>query len=257
MASAAPERLSVCTYNLWNTQRWPEREPALRQFLECFTPDVLATQELRAETRDCIDAVLTEHERVADAFVGWTNESNIWWRSERFAYVEHGAADYGSHEASRRLFWVRLRVQGSDRTCVMATAHLTHQSHPDEAATGASPRIQQTRAILETMAARVGPGEPAWVMGDFNDALHPTRLLHAAGYTSCYTDLAVQPPPTFPALPTARRAADEPLFNVCYDWITANAHARAICAQTPHCFYGDGAPSDHWPVVAVYELRQG
>jgi hypothetical protein len=28
-----PLRVSFCTYNLWNTERWPEREPALRDLL--------------------------------------------------------------------------------------------------------------------------------------------------------------------------------------------------------------------------------
>jgi hypothetical protein len=38
------------------------------------------------------------------------------------------------------------------------------------------------------------------------------------------------------------------------DLITANKHARAIAACVPQCYRGDIAPSDHWPVQAIYQL---
>lgn len=249
-----PLRVAVCTCNLWNTQRWPEREPALRQFLERFAPDILGVQELCAETRDCIDTVLNGHDRVVDDFGGWTCESNLWWRRALFGYVEHGALDYGSHEAMRRLFWVRLRRGDGNGTVVAATAHLTHAGHEREAETGQSPRIAQTRAIIEGLDGIVRDGEPAWFMGDVNDPYHPSRMLHEAGYVSCFAALGVQPPPTFPALPTAWKAAGDHQFNLCCDWIAANAAARPLAAHSPHCFHGDLSPSDHWPVVAVYDL---
>ena len=249
-----PLRASLCTYNLWNTQRWPEREPALRQFLQRFRPDILGVQELRAETRDCIDAALADHARVEDDFAGWTCESNLWWHAGLFERVGHGAADYGSHEDTRKLFWVRLRRRDGGGTLVAATAHLTHTSHPDEAQTGRSPRIDQTRSILATLEALVGDDEPAFVMGDFNDAYHPSRLLHEAGYTSCFADLCLQPPATFPAIPTAAPGAGVHQYNACFDWITANGRARPVAAHSPHCYRGDMSPADHWPVLAVYEL---
>ncbi len=40
----------------------------------------------------------------------------------------------------------------------------------------------------------------------------------------------------------------------CVDWITANNQARALAASVPHFYLNDAAPSDHWPVQAVYEL---
>jgi len=249
-----PLRTSFCTYNLWNNQRWPERAPALRGFLEAFGPDVLAVQELCEPVRDLIDATLAQHARVTDAFAGWHCESNIWWRDTVFRYREHGAIDFGSHEATRALFWVRLERRAGGGPLVVATAHLTHTSHADEAATGASPRITQTRAILDALGRVVGDGEPAWLMGDFNDPFHPSHLLHEAGYTSCFADLGLQPPPTFPAMPTAATGGFEHQFNVCYDWIVANARASPLAAHSPRFFRGDLSPSDHWPIVAVYTL---
>ncbi|MGZ5175248.1 MAG: endonuclease/exonuclease/phosphatase family protein, partial [Burkholderiales bacterium] len=68
-----PTRINFITYNIWNTERWAFREPALRKFLEVFNPDVLCLQELRRRSQQVIDQVLSEHERVSDRFVGWTN----------------------------------------------------------------------------------------------------------------------------------------------------------------------------------------
>lgn len=249
-----PLRLSICTYNLWNNQRWPEREPALRQFLAHFSPDVLAVQELCPETRECIDASLSGHARVEDAFEGWGCQSNLWWRRDLLELVEHGAAGFGSHEPTRRLFWARLRRVDTGATVIASTAHLTHSGREHEVRTGISPRVDQAQAVTAALAEIVAPGEPAWCMGDFNDPYHPSTILHAAGYTSCFADLGVQPPPTFPAFPTAGRSPGVHRSNSCYDWLTANAHARALAAQSPHFFYGDLSPSDHWPVIAIYEL---
>lgn len=38
--------------------------------------------------------------------------------------------------------------------------------------------------------------------------------------------------------------------------IFANRHARAIAASVPQCYGDNVAPSDHWPVQAVYQLVQ-
>ena len=50
-----PTRLSIVTFSIWNTKRWDVREPALRQFVSLFNPDLLCLQELRAETQACLD----------------------------------------------------------------------------------------------------------------------------------------------------------------------------------------------------------
>jgi endonuclease/exonuclease/phosphatase family metal-dependent hydrolase len=120
-----PTRISFITYNLWLTQRWPERAPACERFLTLFTPDVLCVQELQRPTQQFLDKVLKEHDRVHDPFPGWTTESNIYWASTAFELVEHGAEEVGHLEPDRRLFWVRLRLKPSQKTIFIATAHLT------------------------------------------------------------------------------------------------------------------------------------
>ena len=65
-----PNRISMMTYNLWNTECWPEREPALRKFLSTFKPDILCLQEIREETIQCISETLPSHHHIEDAQPG-------------------------------------------------------------------------------------------------------------------------------------------------------------------------------------------
>jgi len=58
--------------------------------------------------------------------------------------------------------------------------------------------------------------------------------------------------PTFPAWPTKADAGS--VREIPLDWIVANDHARSLAASVPEFFHEDFAPSDHWPVLAVYEL---
>lgn len=245
-----PFRLSIVTYNLWNTERWPQRAQALNQFLELFNPDILCIQELREETQSFIDKVLPKHQRVHDEFTGWTCEGNIYWNSELLEEVEHGAEDIGMLEAHRRLFWVRLKTIGLDKTIFVSTAHYTYQGHEKEMKTGISPRLGQTRRTMEELQRLVKSNEPAFFMGDLNDPVIPGRLMGEVGFENCFKTLNMLSPPTYPCNPTAKYLN----MNQAIDWLMANAYARPLSASVPHFFFDDFAPSDHWPVSAIYEL---
>jgi endonuclease/exonuclease/phosphatase family metal-dependent hydrolase len=248
-----PVRLSLATYNLWGTERWPARAPALAAFCDRYRPDVLCVQELTPETRAFLDDQLPSHARVTDPYEGWTVESNLWWRSDLFHVLGAGAEDVGIVAyPRRRLFWVRLQPQGRDPSFVVATVHLTDAAG-DELRTGITPRVRETEAVIAALAQVVGEGEPAFLTGDFNDALLPVAALFAAGYTSCFGALAQFPPPT---MPTSLSRFGVTGFSTAfvYDWIVANSHARAVSASSPHVYADEIAPSDHWPVHAVYEL---
>jgi endonuclease/exonuclease/phosphatase family metal-dependent hydrolase len=251
-----PPRISIITYNIWNTERWDFREPALRKFLEVFDPDVLCVQELRRKSRGFLDSTLAGHRRVHDSFVGWEAQSNIYWRDTLFSELEHGAEDVGIvyEAAERRLFWVRLNVKALDRSMLVATAHLTHQRHPAESATGQSPRMAEIKRIIAELKRLGRSREPVFFMGDLNDPVHPALQLHDAGYVSCFAALGTQPPPTYKCYPTANVPFGKFVTNQCIDWLVASAEARVVSASVPHFYFEDSAPSDHWPVQAVYEL---
>lgn len=249
-----PTRLSLITYNLWLTERWPARAPALEKFLTLFAPDVFCVQELQRPTQEFLDGVLTGHDRVRDPLPGWTNESNIYWRTALFECTEYGAEEVGHLEPERRMFWARLRVKTLPTTIFVATAHLTSPRHGDETESGLSPRVRQLKRIAGELARLVRKPEPAFFMGDMNDAWHPQRVLKQAGFVSCFAALGMQSPPTFQCYPAANVRTGEPTVTEAIDLIAANQYARAIAASVPQCYGEDTAPSDHWPVQAVYEL---
>lgn len=252
-----PTRINVVTYNIWNTERWSEREAALRAFMRLFDPDVLCVQELRRKSRAFLDTVLHGHRRVRDRFVGWAAESNIYWRASMFDEMAHGAEDVAIKEAGhRRLFWARLNVKALERPILVATAHLTHQRHPDESKTGISPRVGEIDRIIAALGRLKRRREPVFFMGDMNDPVHPTDHLQKAGYLSCFAALGLQPPSTFKAYPTAQIAPGKLALSQCIDWIVANDEARPVAAVVPQFFLDDAAPSDHWPVQAVYEIEK-
>ena len=191
---------------------------------------------------------------VNDDFPGWTGEGNIYWDNDYWREMEHGAEDIGFKEGDRRLFWVRLQLREHDKSIFLSTAHFTAQTHHEEIDSGVSPRLHYTRKSIEQLTRLVNQNEAAFLMGDLNDPVLPTRLLHGAGFISCFSALGLQPPPTWKCYPTANVNAGTPVISETIDWILANPRARALAALVPKCFYGDMAPSDHWPVQAVYEV---
>jgi endonuclease/exonuclease/phosphatase family metal-dependent hydrolase len=251
-----PARLSIITCNIWLTERWPARAPALEKFLTLFSPDVLCVQELQRQTQEFLDGVLKDYERVHDPFAGWTNESNIYWRKAPFDKIAHGAEDVGHAEPERRMFWARLQVKPLGKPIFVATAHLTSPKHGQEPETGVSPRVRQLKRIAGALTRLVHEGEPAFFMGDMNDARHPQRILAEAGFVSCFAALGMQSPPTFQCYPTAGIEPGAQSITEAIDLIVANKHARAIAASVPQVYAGDMAPSDHWPVQAIYQLPE-
>lgn len=251
-----PTRVNCITYNIWNVERWDDRAPALGKFLKLFDPDVLCLQELRRKTRTFLDKALPGHSRVNDSFVGWALESNIYWRNSMFFEIEHGAEDVGIKvKGHRRLFWARLECRTSGRSILVGTAHLTHQRHPTEAATGNSPRVAEAKAIARELKRLNRRREPVVFMGDMNDPVHATNVLHDAGYVSSFAALGLVPPTTFKVYPTADVQIGKLVMNQCVDWIVANEEAKPIATASPRFYYRDMAPSDHWPVQAIYEIH--
>lgn len=248
-----PIRLSIVSYNIWTWSRWPERKDALRRFAEVFCPDILCLQELQVESQAVLDSALSNHNRVQDKFEGWTCEGNIYWNGKLFEKLDHGIEDVGILETHRRLFWVRLKIRETDRSLFVSTAHFTYMGNPVEIATGQSPRVDQAKRTIDTLR-RLVVDEPAFFMGDLNDVFHPMFTLNKAGFPTCFAELQLPPPSTFPAIPTGRTKADGVTMNGTIDFLVSNRLARAVSAQVPHFYHKDIAASDHWPVLAVYEI---
>jgi endonuclease/exonuclease/phosphatase family metal-dependent hydrolase len=243
-------RFSILTLNLWNTERWVEREPAVLRFLETFRPDICCFQELRSNTASVIDRCLTGHDRVRDPFAGWLDEGNIYYNRELFRELEHGAVDLSMPEKDRRLFWVRLQVSDTGATILVSNVHLTHQGNADEIATGRSYRHDEATIMARTLPGFVRENEGAIVCGDFNDPIHPVRILSGVGFSEVFNALGLLPPVTFPSRP----ATDEIIMNEAIDKLMSRGPLRPVLASVPQYYAYRTSVSDHWPVVAVYEI---
>ncbi|GIF45694.1 endonuclease/exonuclease/phosphatase family metal-dependent hydrolase [Asanoa ferruginea] len=249
------------TYNVWGDAHLEQREPAIRDLLETRPPDLLATQELRPGSRAVIDAALPGHERVHDDFPGWAVQSNLWWRTELFTHVEHGAHDVGILDEHARLFWVRLRA--ADATdLVFATAHLTWPGHRDERADRANRRTGQAEAVVAALDEIAGTA-PCLFTVDINDIGEPLWVLGNGGFLDSFTALGRTSPVTHPVAPlpfaTGRGTRLSPLGSPAkaIDWIFARGPVTTRASEVVEFFSAGIAPSDHKPVAATYTLPPG
>ena len=149
-----------------------------------------------------------------------------------FAEIEHGAEDVEIKDTRTPAPLLGAPpVEAARAPVLVATAHLTHQRHPDESED--RPVAARRRDQAHHRRARAperASASPLFFMGDLNDPVHPPTLLHEAGYVSCFAALGLQPPPTFKCYPTADVDAGQAVDEPGVDWIVANEHARPLAA---------------------------
>ena len=245
--SMHPFTFLACTYNLWGATRWDERRLPLERFLAVNEPDILCVQELTGEANDLINATLPSIRSVGDPFPGWTEEGNIFWNSELFEPEEYGASDIGMLEELRRLFWVRLATAAGS-TVVVATAHFSETGNAREVAEYFNVRVGQAKASVAALNEVVRRGEPVLFMGDFNDYIHPLRVLRDGGFEDSFTALGRETPATYPALPLAHQLPE------LLDWMMHRGPVRPTLTSVIDFYFEETPPSDHKPIMTTYQL---
>jgi endonuclease/exonuclease/phosphatase family metal-dependent hydrolase len=249
--SPHPHRFTVCSFNLWEESRKDQRRKPLSQFLDLHRPDILCVQELRPWSRDLIDGVLKDHERVDDPFEGWLAEGNIWWNRGLFTRAGHGAEDTGIHEKLRKLFWVRLALKAAPgQTLVVSTSHYTWNGNPMEASEGLNPRPAMARRTLEKLKEVAPEPEPVMFMGDLNDDNHPIRILREGGLKDVPSALGRSPRTTFPAEPAYNHPPE------VLDWILFRGPLRPMAWDVVDFHVDQTPPSDHKPVIATFAVQE-
>ncbi|MDQ0614434.1 endonuclease/exonuclease/phosphatase family metal-dependent hydrolase [Microbacterium sp. W4I4] len=256
----APFTFIAQTHNLWGDHHAAEREDAMRALYERRAPDLLATQETRGWSRDLLDAAMPGHRRVQDDFPGWERQSNLWWDGALFSEVEHGAEDVGIHDADARLFWVRLRVTGEDRTILWTTAHLSYSGNAVEVETGVNQRTPQARRVVEELARLAHPDEPVFFASDTNAIATAIWVIGTAGYLDSFSALNRQAPPTHPVVPNPfRDVVGTPKSPIAsphktIDYIFFRGPVRPRSAEVVEFFDRGISPSDHHPVASTFTL---
>ncbi|BAW80469.1 endonuclease/exonuclease/phosphatase [Candidatus Nitrosoglobus terrae] len=250
MIPARSFRFVVCTYNLWNDERWADRQNPLRQFITLHQPDILCLQELCLQSRNLLDQTLENHQRVDDPFEGWKRQSNIYWNRSLFNLIEYGAEEVGILEQWRRLFWVRLQANVTDTTTLLvATAHYTWPGNSKERIDRINVRVEQALNTIKILNQLEKPTTALLFMGDFNDHYLPLQVLQKAGLTNCFTALGRNPQITRPVIPDAVHPPE------VVDWILHRGSIQPMNCSTADFFLsGNIAPSDHKPLLATYRL---
>jgi endonuclease/exonuclease/phosphatase family metal-dependent hydrolase len=212
-------------------------------------PDILCLQELCSQSRDLLDQVLENHQRVDDPFEGWIREGNIYWNRSLFELVEYGAEEVGILEQWRRLFWARLRPRTTDApTFLVATAHYTWPGNNKELADRVNVRTAQALNTVDALDRLAAPPSPLLFMGDLNDHYSPLKVLQEAGLTNCFTALGRIPQVTRPTIPTAVHTPE------AVDWMLHRGPLQPMTCDVVDFFVGDVAPSDHKPMLTTYRL---
>jgi len=242
-----PFTFLACTYNLWGTARWEERRVPLERFLTVNEPDVFCVQELTEDSRTPIETTLPDLRSVDDPFPGWTQEGNIFWNSNLFDRVAHGAEDIGLLEELRRLWWVRLATK-SGQALVVANAHFSWTGNVRELAERVNVRTGQAEEAVLALDRVVGEDEPVLLMGDFNDYLHPLRVLRMAGFEDSFMALGREAVVTYPAMPFAQQPPE------LLDWMMHRGLVRPTLTSVVDFYVGERAPSDHKPILTTYTL---
>ena len=264
-----PARLSVATINVWTTKDrpggpWPARIPALQKLVRLCNADIIGVQEAHPDILAVIDEALPTHARIAPEdeeadSVCWRTEGTIYYRRAALELLGRGCECAGSfpEKPNRGLFWARFRVGGAG-SVLFSTCHMPWQGTASEVQSGVSARFACSHAVADALKVLSKPGEPAFCVGDFNESFGPPRVLRTeAKFVDCFTALCLPATPTHPARPSS--AKEEELPDRAIDWICANEHATPILANVLRPSPGLLSTaavhaSDHFPVVAVYEI---
>jgi endonuclease/exonuclease/phosphatase (EEP) superfamily protein YafD len=240
-----PFTFLACTYNLWGSFDWDNRSASLERFLEVNRPDVLCIQESTQAACDLIASALPSFATIADPFPGWVDEGTIFWNPHIFDLAEYGTRDIGILEELRRLFWVRLRIPG-ERTIVVATAHFSWTGEREHLPEQGNVRIAQAEAAVSALDGLVTEGEPVLFMGDFNDYIHPIRVLREAGFVDSFAALGRGVVVTYPARPLL--SAPPQLL----DWMMHRGRIRPTLTSVVDFYVDEVPPSDHKPILTSY-----
>jgi endonuclease/exonuclease/phosphatase family metal-dependent hydrolase len=197
-----------------------------------------------------------------EAFPGWLEEGNIVWRSDKFDYVAHGAIDVGIEKSEarrpkRRLFYVKLFHKTTGQTVLVTTAHLTWEGGSGKEQMPpyfSSERCKQALNIVHELGSIAGPDDKVIFCGDMNDSWHVPFIMRDAGLLAYDFQLNLATEMTHPARPCFH---EERVPSQTRDWIFSKNIRPILGRVCADMVLGlSRHPSDHFPVMCVYELEK-
>ena len=241
-------RISVVSLNLWNTEHLEKRLPALRSFLSTYDADIFLFQEIRPVLIEEFKSILFNHDYIQDDDLGWSRESNIFYKRDMFTLLEKGRIDLNMPEKERGVFWAKFQDKREGKIFFASTIHLTWQGNADEVRTGLPYRHREAWDIVKKFPL-IFNSNPVFLAGDFNDPLHPGRILEEAGFKDVFKIMHEPHPLTFPNL----GLTDEEYLAEGIDKMMVIGF-KPLIVTSPHFYIPGSTLSDHYPLAAMLEL---
>ncbi|MEJ5367859.1 MAG: endonuclease/exonuclease/phosphatase family protein [Bryobacteraceae bacterium] len=260
--SAAAEPLRVMTFNVRypnpgdGANVWPARRDLLVETIRARRPDIIGTQELYYEQGQYIVEKLPEY-----AWFGLSRRGNredehmgVFYRKDRLRVVESGdfwlsvtpekpGSISWNMSLPRMVTWAVFEINGTGKRFRYFNTHFAHRP-ADETA-----RLKSAMLI----ACRVGlldENEPVVLTGDFNapagGAVHQVLAQH---FQDAWLAASTRtgPEDTFHGFTGKPRPGR-------IDWILFRAPWKVLSAETITDRKEGVFPSDHFPVLAVFEI---
>jgi len=272
-AAAEPADLRVMSFNVrfaraghseeakennWNDSAHPRRERAIRVIRE-YRPDLLGTQEARAEQISDLREALPEYE-----FYGIGRDdgktggefSGIFYRKERFTQKdassfwlsstpEQVGTTFSPNRLPRIASWVKLADRESGRDFLFLNMHWDHE---DQAAR------EKTAALVRQRLAAIAGELPVIVTGDLNSKennLAYKKLVAAEGMGRQLRDSYREVHPAQTANEASFGGWNGTEKGLRIDFILHTDEFRPTEAEIVRTKYDGLWPSDHYPVTAT------
>jgi len=259
---APAETLRVMTFNVRypnpgdGANAWSARRDLLVETIRSRQPDVVGTQELFHEQGQFIVEKLPEY-----AWFGLSRRGNhedehmgVFYRKDRLRVVESGdfwlsvtpekpGSISWNMSLPRMATWAVFEIAGSGKRFRYFNTHFAHRREDERARMNSAKLLACRIELLDAEEAVV-------LTGDFNapagGAVHEalTRLMRDA-----WTEAAERkgPEDTFHGFTGKPRPGR-------IDWILFRAPWKAVSAETITDHQGNVFPSDHYPVMTVFEI---
>lgn len=257
LAQAMP--LKVMSFNVrtpadTNDNRWDNRRDLMARVIGAQDPDVIGTQELVRQQADDLIARLPKFAWFGAGRRGGEGDEHVgvFYRTDRLKVLtsgnfwlsdtpeEPGSISWGNL-FPRLVTWARFGRVADGATFVLYNTHFPHREQDDAA------RLKSAQLIVRRLAA-LPEDEPLVLTGDFNTTeADPAHAVLAAVLTDAWLAGGPRSGPDktfhdFTGTPDRR-----------LDWILFRGLTlRSVRTVETHA--GPRYPSDHFPVVAVFDL---
>lgn len=257
------ETLKVMSYNIRFPNKgdganyWDNRREVAIDMLRRFSPDLIGTQELFFRQGEDIVTALPEYVWLGTARYGiHTNEyMGIFFRKDRFTLEAMGqfwlsetpdvpGSMSWNVSLPRLATWVRLLDKRTGKPFYFLDTHFAHRREDDAART-------ESAKVIAAFLAKLPTDLPIVLTGDFNTG--PGSGAHKA-LTQTMKDAWDSAAERKGPVGTFHGFKGGETNEGRIDWVLFRAPWKVTLAETITVHSGELYPSDHYPVMASFEL---